>query len=766
MQKVRQKNVFITAMEHYGTVLRLTAVSEESAGLSAQRMAYYQESVAGKTAMLTANFQSFYQTLLNSSVVKFLIDAASLIVKFSTAVGGFPVIVPLAIGALKLFGPTVGIANTALALGSKVSIGLAQSLFGIVPAAESATGVMAALQAASGLFIVALGAMAVVGVITYLNNLSESYSNLTKKVTDAAAALESTRSEYDKLIGKSNRTEDEEKYLRVLAQEIELETKLLNIAEKKAYNAKYGARGGDITTQTAKNPIEQLFAGMQGKETKSWFTPDWSAVTDAQTARDNAPTETTADIANWKKLDEQLVNVKKSYMDTYKELKGYSTNPEITMTAEDLAFVAAGEAYLAEQASRTNSVIADQVDGFTTVTNVYAKLNAGVEDTVSLYNEMNTNGYLSIKTVQGMIENGNEYVNLLYVENGVYKLKTNTMEAGFAAEKAGAIASLTTKKVSVQADIDATTAFLNNTKMKMIATLALAQADKITTDNAIENIKLRARARGENPTGASTAQLSSLNAQLNAINNAIGNISGLTLKGYTDSMNGAAKAASGLSDATQRQIDLMEQHRKNDAAVYDKLINQYKTANDLLDEQNTATEKAIELSKARQALTDAQNQKNTRVYTSQGWKFVSDPAAISKATETLSGLERESALDAAKAGNQAQIDKWTDEKERRDLYYDEKIASLKGYANGGEVDFTGVAKVHGSDSKPEYMLTSNEYPALKSLMQKWGISGTPSSVNNNGSNYNNYGAITIQPQNQETLDSLLMSTLDEVKTGK
>ena len=44
--------------------------------------------------------------------------------------------------------------------------------------------------------------------------------------------------------------------------------------------------------------------------------------------------------------------------------------------------------------------------------------------------------------------------------------------------------------------------------------------------------------------------------------------------------------------------------------------------------------------------------------------------------------------------------------------------SLPGYSNGGEVDFTGLAMLHGSKSRPEYVLNNDQMKNLLSNLTK------------------------------------------------
>ena len=760
MAGVRQKNIFITAMENYDKVLKLTTVSEESAGLSAKRMAAYQDSVAGKTATLTSTIESLYQTMLNSEFIKFLLYIATAVVSITGAFGGWSIIIPSVIILMTKFGQTAAFASNVLALNKTMVTSLIKFIPGLSSVVGFASTALQGLGLSAGfataalevLFPVALIAL-LVQIPTIIDAMTSSYEELTASVDEAAAALANTRSEYEKLLAKNVRTDEEQHYIELLEKEIILQEHALDLAEQKAYAKKYG--GPDT--------LKQAVLAMKGVNKKGVVAGDGSFTTEtgdgsaiskttliksdlsditSLTAKRNAAT----DINQYQKLDAQLLKLETTYASTYKELSGYKNNPEIELTNAQLEFMVNYEARLAEEASKTTEEVEKQADGFTTVTNVFAKLNSNLEETSSLYSEMETNGYLSIKTVMGLIESGSEYVNLLTVENGQFKLNQSAMEAMFAAEKAGAIAELTIKKGVIEADIAATRVIIENIRSKIQSLQGYGAAYALINNQAKEV---------------------NLGSQLNTVNNALNALSHITLKNYTSSVNGAAKATGGLSDAVQAQIDLLEVHRKSDEGVYDKLIKQLEEANDLLDKQNEANEKAIALAKARQALLDAQNQKNTRVYTSKGWDWVSDPSAVKSATDTLNGLENESALDSAKASNQAQIDKWTDEKERRDQYYDEKIAALKGYSNGGEVNFTGAAMLHGGD-KPEYVMNGNEYSAFKGMMGKMGLQGVSLNGSSGGSGvtYAIYGDINVKAENQETFTSILQTATAMVKTGR
>lgn len=73
----RQKNVFLSMMENWDNVKKSTQSAMDSAGSAIEENQKYLDSISGKLANLESNFQSLSQTIVNSDLIKFIVDSGT-----------------------------------------------------------------------------------------------------------------------------------------------------------------------------------------------------------------------------------------------------------------------------------------------------------------------------------------------------------------------------------------------------------------------------------------------------------------------------------------------------------------------------------------------------------------------------------------------------------------------------------------------------------------------------------------------------------------
>lgn len=93
---------------------------------------------------------------------------------------------------------------------------------------------------------------------------------------------------------------------------------------------------------------------------------------------------------------------------------------------------------------------------------------------------------------------------------------------------------------------------------------------------------------------------------------------------------------------------------------------------------------------------------------------------------------------------------------------------FKQFRQGGNVSYTGPAMVHGTPSKPEFMLNAQELPIVRNLFAKMGLGGnsfqrTPMS---NGSNTFVINELNVSAPNEATIETILQSAMMLAKTGR
>lgn len=211
-----------------------------------------------------------------------------------------------------------------------------------------------------------------------------------------------------------------------------------------------------------------------------------------------------------------------------------------------------------------------------------------------------------------------------------------------------------------------------------------------------------------------------------------------------------------LEDNLKKAIDIkmmvIEAERKAVEDSYDKQIDAQKKLNE--DKQDE-----LDLMKAKEALLNAQGQKTRRVYyEGQGWVWEANKEAIAEAQEALTKLTESEALKTLEAQKTSALGKEDLKKEDyealllqqmkattneglRAIYggilgmtelegswYDK--SGQKAFKNGGVIDYTGGAQVHGSPTSAEVVFSSSQASALYDIVKN--ITSPSSTKNSNG----------------------------------
>lgn len=96
----RQRENFLVLMENYGKATEYTTQALGSAGTAEEKFSAYTEGIEAKLNAMTAAFESFSQNLLDSGVVKGIVDFGTGLLKVVDALR----LVPIAIGAIVVLG--------------------------------------------------------------------------------------------------------------------------------------------------------------------------------------------------------------------------------------------------------------------------------------------------------------------------------------------------------------------------------------------------------------------------------------------------------------------------------------------------------------------------------------------------------------------------------------------------------------------------------------------------------------------------------------
>lgn len=284
--------------------------------------------------------------------------------------------------------------------------------------------------------------------------------------------------------------------------------------------------------------------------------------------------------------------------------------------------------------------INEQETAIASLSDVYSALEQSTDLAKTAWSEMNSQGFLSIDTVLQMLEAGEDYIDMLEIENNMYVLKAGSAEKFYELQKQQTIESLQNKKLEIEADratlasqIQLYNANIENSKNNVIAQQSVSKATIEAMQNIAnasmfvqkamgavvtsfgENVKgtisksqeamqtiaaLGGIEKAENQLKQYDEQLKQLDQQINFIKNSSIDY-GESLGDMGDSASGAADATSDLEKATeklQKQIDEANDKLDDMNDKFDEMKKAYELFRDaivdILDEELDALEKEQE----------------------------------------------------------------------------------------------------------------------------------------------------------------------------
>ena len=214
---VRQRNVFIAAMEDYNRVLEATSVAENANGVAAEKMTVYNESLEAAQNRLTASVQQFAQDSNLDRTLALAYDGLSKVVEIlNILLNKIPVLSPL----IKAMGVTLATAFAGAIIKNMISTskmlkGIVSAAPGVVSAfANMATGAGtfgAVVEAAGGPLTIILGLLSAFIAIapSVASWWQKMFPSTEKKAEDAKNALEESNSALEETNSKIKETQDQ-----------------------------------------------------------------------------------------------------------------------------------------------------------------------------------------------------------------------------------------------------------------------------------------------------------------------------------------------------------------------------------------------------------------------------------------------------------------------------------------------------------------------------------------------------------------------------
>lgn len=133
----RQQTRFIALMEGYEQAQKYASAAADSAGVSAQKLAVYQESVEAKTNRAMAAFENFSMTLIDSNLIGFVMDLGTNLFNALAAFDAWPAkIAALAAGIIAAKTAFDSLKGAGIATSIKTTIGDLAERTGMVGASN------------------------------------------------------------------------------------------------------------------------------------------------------------------------------------------------------------------------------------------------------------------------------------------------------------------------------------------------------------------------------------------------------------------------------------------------------------------------------------------------------------------------------------------------------------------------------------------------------------------------------------------------------
>lgn len=253
-----QLNAFLALMNGFDHAVSATETALNSAGSATKENAKYMESLDAKAAQLKASFQELANNVIQSELVKSLLELANTFLKVAdTGIGRFIIQYGLLTGALTAgislfarYGRALSTTFSLLATFAKnitttgsVIQGVTTTFSGLAAGATGAAGAFKALTAAAGpvaLVLAGVVAAFTVGKAIY-DKVNVSLEEQKEIVSNLTGEIENLRSEYDQLSSKDDLTDKEKQKLEILEAQIKANETILRQEKIKAYKKEFSA---------------------------------------------------------------------------------------------------------------------------------------------------------------------------------------------------------------------------------------------------------------------------------------------------------------------------------------------------------------------------------------------------------------------------------------------------------------------------------------------------------------------------------------------
>jgi len=416
---VRQAPVLNAIMQNWQSVEGATQAAINSFGSAERENAKYLDSIQGRMSKFTSSVQMMWNNAISSDFIKFVVSAGTGIVNLTDYLGLLNVVVAITITYFTVFSksmilaPIINVATIAIS-GFTKSLGIA----GIAALRlNTILGMFAPLALAAGIY-------AVVKAFDVLIVTVEEQREKVQALSDELKNLQSTK---DQLLAKENRTEQEEKYLKILEKQKEAlkdnlayETKLLvrkqygdNSSPKIADSAfTIGSEVGSIYGEESNNDIDLL--KKYNEEIKNLDDNNKNSA------------KTYEDLKN--KIAEKTESLTKEYSEIQKNIKVLDESNEqgseeykiLTERAKAIESVILQESNLSKSTNDVNNAINSQTISFGDLAKTIIEARESISDINSALDEYKETGKFSTDTLISLIDKYPSLLQYLNDEKSLY----------------------------------------------------------------------------------------------------------------------------------------------------------------------------------------------------------------------------------------------------------------------------------------------------------------------------------------------------------
>lgn len=506
-----QRSLFTALMQNFGSAVGATEAALKSEGSALTENTKRMDSLQGKTQQLQSAWQDFARNTIDSGMVKSILTLGTEILKFAnTDMGRFILVIgtaTTAIGLLKKaltaehllkFASGFNVLTQAVAAGT-AAFNIQSAAGGVFSASmyagAASVEVFTKALLASPLFGVAVGGLAIYGIIKAMNTLvpqmkdlqavteqsTKDYEDAKSKTEQVKNELDGINSQIDQLQKKGKLSVTDEKDLDNLKnQKKELQDEL--VIAQKLEAAKKAAAAVDIQKQLdykSQNPFDFFNVNETEKSIEDAKRLLKNAGNDIAknlgNDRENIKLETQDMITSYKELASEIAKQKQKMAkgsvvseedkkklqemeNVYAQLGGHlSENAEKFKEWSDTLSGGGKETEktkglvdaLRQSIYDTIGTTDDSTEATKNATNAQTEYQKQLEDAqgtldttsesldnlqnvyktlTTAVDEYNSNGYLSIDTLQSLLSMSDQYLSALSMENGQLVLNTTALD--------------------------------------------------------------------------------------------------------------------------------------------------------------------------------------------------------------------------------------------------------------------------------------------------------------------------------------------------